>query len=113
MAETGATEVFVPEVQTLVRSGYAHEAIKGRRIDSPGQDSQELTFTIEHNLLTFVSMIAPSPDWFVGTNEVSMIQDGEWVDGFQIELAAYDAGTDSGSDFTSSDQDTQPRTTNN
>ena len=54
-------------------------------------------------------MLAPSPDWFVGVSDRSLLEDGGWVDELTIELEGYDAGTDSGSTFNSRDRDTVPR----
>ena len=54
-------------------------------------------------------MIAPSPDWFVGVHDLSLLVDGNWVDELVIDLEAYDAGTDSGATYTSANQRTSPQ----
>ena len=54
-------------------------------------------------------MVAPSPDWFLGVNSLSLLEEGSWVDSVVIELFAYDAGTDSGAIYTSPDEATDPR----
>lgn len=58
--------------------------------------------------VTLVSMIAPSPDWFVGVSGLSLYENGEWVSEKVAELYLYDAGTDSGINFTSADVVTTP-----
>merc|ERR1712176_824639 len=53
-------------------------------------------------------MIAPSPDWFVGFDTVSMCNQatGEWRDEFMLPVApVFDAGTDVGRSFESDDSD--------
>ena len=56
-----------------------------------------------------VSMIAPSPDWFVGVHGLLLVDaDGEWVDSLTIELLASDSGTDDGPNFTSPNDDSDP-----
>ena len=60
-------------------------------------------------LVTLVSMVAPSPDWFVGTSGVSLIENGYWVAENVVTLWPYDSGTDSGVSYTSPNQDTNPQ----
>jgi hypothetical protein len=60
-------------------------------------------------LVTLCSMIAPSPDWFVGVDSLSLIEDGKWVSNKVVILYGHDAGTDSGASYTSPDQITVPR----
>jgi hypothetical protein len=60
-------------------------------------------------LVTLVSMIAPSPDWFVGVDGLNMIENGQWVTNKTVSLYGRDAGTDSGSTFTAPDEVTSPR----
>jgi hypothetical protein len=63
----------------------------------------------DHPLVTLCSMVAPSPDWFVGVFGLSLIENGQWAKQVKIELYPYDAGTDSGVTFRSPDQVTVPR----
>ena len=64
----------------------------------------------EYPLVSFISMIAPSPDWFVGVHDYNLCNTttGEWVESRSRDLPPYDAGTDSGTHFTSEDVDTTP-----
>ncbi|MBT8262856.1 MAG: T9SS type A sorting domain-containing protein [Bacteroidia bacterium] len=60
-------------------------------------------------LLTLVSMIAPSPDWMIAVNSVELLDtNGDWKPSISIDLFPYDAGTDSGVDYTSPNLDTDP-----
>lgn len=59
-------------------------------------------------LVTVVSMLAPSPDWFVGVSGISLFEDGEFVESKTISLRVYDAGTDNGLTFGSANADTNP-----
>ncbi len=59
-------------------------------------------------LVTLVSMIAPSPDWFVGVDSLDLLVDGEWVDEIIVELLAYDSGTDDGPRYTSPNAESNP-----
>ncbi|MEM6997651.1 MAG: spondin domain-containing protein [Patescibacteria group bacterium] len=105
MAETGATEVLTRELES--RGLIKYET--GVRLD-PGE-TDEFTFEVNQqlSLLSFVSMLAPSPDWFVGLDSYELYdQDGGWVDTVEIDLVAYDAGADNGTRFLARDWDTIP-----
>ena len=66
-------------------------------------------FGRDHPLVTLVTMVAPSPDWFVGVSGLSLIVGGDWASELSVPLQAYDAGTDSGTSFLAPDEATQPR----
>jgi hypothetical protein len=53
-------------------------------------------------------MLAPSPDWFVGIHNYSLLFDGEFVDNASIDLVLYDSGSDSGVRYQSSNSATEP-----
>ena len=107
MAETGATNSLQNEIRNAVGPG---RAILGRAPgpDSPGFEALEFDVDADMSLITLVTMIAPSPDWFVGVSGFDLRPNDEWIDSVTIDLFGYDAGTDSGTDFTSADLDTNP-----
>ena len=112
MAELGSKSTLLAEVAAATPAGAAHFALSGGGIGtSPGRVS--LTFPQpmrrDHPLVTLVSMIAPSPDWFVGVAGLSLLEDGVWLRSKTVTLYGYDAGTDSGARFTSPDLVTVPR----
>lgn len=110
MAETGGKSALINEINTQIDSGHAKAVLSGGGISrSPGEVSITFEMTQQYPLVTLVSMIAPSPDWFVGVSGLSLIADGQWVDTLEVPLFAYDAGTDSGERYTSSNSDTQPK----
>ena len=109
MAELGATSTLVAEIQFAASSGNASAStIVGSGISSPGSTSVQFNVTREFPLLTLVTMVAPSPDWFAGVAGLPLLLGGRWRDNVVVTLIAYDAGTDSGSTFTSPDLDTNP-----
>lgn len=110
MAELGSTSPFDAEIQTAIAGGTAEGLIQGGGIPrSPGSTSIEFKIGPAHPLVTLVSMIAPSPDWFVGVHGMSLLEGGDWVAEKTVTLEPYDAGTDSGSTYESPDADTMPR----
>jgi hypothetical protein len=112
MAERGQQATLLSEIAPAITSGVAHLPLSGGGIGtSPG--SVSLTFPQAMNrdypLVTLVSMIAPSPDWFAGVDSLSLITNGNWVTNLVVTLHGYDAGTDGGPSYASPDQATVPR----
>ena len=102
MAETGSKSPLMDEIQQAIQMGWADGLISGGGIGfSPGSVSVEFEASAAHPLLSLVSMIAPSPDWFVGVHGVDLRPGGQWIDTLTLELASYDAGTDNGTTYTS------------
>ncbi|MEM7308404.1 MAG: spondin domain-containing protein [Planctomycetota bacterium] len=109
MAETGGTFALTNEINAQIGAGTAGEIITGAGIDSPDTTTSSFRLTDGHSQVTLVTMIAPSPDWFVGVHGLELFQNGSWVDQITVDLFAYDAGTDSGLSFTSGNQNTFPQ----
>jgi len=110
MAERGGTALLSQEIVAAVQAGTAERSVVGGGLGaSPGSVSVEFEVSQRFPLATFVSMVAPSPDWFVGVSGLSLFDNGAWVDERRIDLLPWDAGTDSGSTFTSPDRETVPR----
>jgi len=108
MAETGKTSAFDTEIQTAKSAGYSQGRIQASSIGSgSGSTSIEFSTSDTYPLLTLTSMIAPSPDWFVGVHSLAL-QDaqGQWIETQTINLELYDAGTDDGVQFNSANSDT-------
>lgn len=109
MAEWGSQTELLAEVQAAINAGQAETAIAGPGLGSvPGTVSTTIELTPEFPLVTLVSMIAPSPDWFIGVRNLDLRPGGIWAEEIVVELFAYDAGTDSGPSYTSPDQPTNP-----
>jgi hypothetical protein len=111
MAERGLTSTLAQEVSTAIAAGTAEHVLTGGNIAiSPGVVMTEFDISQSYPLVTLVSMIAPSPDWFVGVSAVPLFQDGSWLNERRVDLAAWDAGTDGGVTFLSPDLPLVPRT---
>jgi len=110
MAEQGNTSVLLSEVDAAIASGTAGHGVLGKPLGtSPGSVQMTVEVDDQFPLLTLVTMIAPSPDWFAGVHGLPLYADGTWVTKQVVDLLPYDAGTDSGVTFTSFDIATQPR----
>jgi len=110
MAELGATGPLHTEADTAIANGDADMRLsEGGVSNVPGSLTFNLEIDRDYPLVTLVSMLAPSPDWFVGVSGLNLLENGYWVGQKEIILYAYDAGTDSGLTYTSANQDTQAR----
>lgn len=110
MSETGSKTLLRSEIESAIPGGAAYSYLSGGGISpSPGSVSKTFAMNSAHPLVTLVSMIAPSPDWFVGVSGLELYEAGRWKGEVVVDLYPYDAGTDSGVDFKSSNEDTQPR----
>lgn len=111
MAETGSVSTLCREIQAEAAGGRSSPCLQGAEASFRSPGSVSFTFEVagERPLLTLVSMIAPSPDWFVGVHGVALKEDGGcWRERVELDLVGYDAGTDSGATFTASDADVTP-----
>jgi hypothetical protein len=107
MAETGGKSPLDSEIESLIDDGNACATISGGGVNpSPGEVTVTFTATLDCPVISVVTMIAPSPDWFVGVSGLSLLGDGAWIEQEIVELFPYDAGTDSGSSYTSPDEPT-------
>ena len=110
MAETGATQLLLAELEQAKQDGKVGAYVTGELINSPGTAQRTIEPTQTYRYITVVSMLAPSPDWFVAVTDFEMFASNEWIGGFSnYETAVYDAGTDSGTSFTAEDEPTEPR----
>ncbi len=109
MAETGSKTILTSEINGLIEQGLADQVISAGGINaSPGQVTTEFDVNKAFPYLTLVSMLAPSPDWFVGVSALNLMKNGEWQQHLEIPLFSYDSGTDDGSNYTSFNADTIP-----
>ena len=109
MAETGSKDPLTKEINDAISDGTAFKLLSGSGINpSPGSTSLTFKVSEEYPLVSLVTMIAPSPDWFVGVDSLSLFEEGAFVEEKEVLLYAYDAGTDSGTNYTSPDNPTIP-----
>ncbi|OHX67585.1 spondin domain-containing protein [Flammeovirga pacifica] len=110
MAETGGKTPLTNEINDIIEKGNANLLISESGL-STGSDN--IIFEIEVNknfpYLSLFSMIAPSPDWYVTINKFNLYDDEEWVESITIQPMHLDAGTDSGTTFTSPNTPTTPQ----
>lgn len=102
MAETGGTFALRQEILEQIDEGNAESIVQGAGVpNSPGEIEISFTATLEYPLISLTTMIAPSPDWFVGVDRFALLRSNHWIDREIVFLQPYDAGSDGGIDYTS------------
>ena len=110
IAETGNPTTFIAEADAAITAGTANSVVRGDGgFISPGEQTVTIEANSEFPQVTFLTMIAPSPDWFAGAHVESLLSGGSFVDTLTVDVMAYDAGTDDGNTYLSADDDTIPR----
>ncbi len=104
VAEVGNSKVLIEEL----KKGQRYKSVKNYKvtkgIDGEGVVSTEIKVSYRYPFISAISMIAPSPDWFVALNNFSVIKENKFLNKVMIPLYAYDAGTDKGRYFTSANE---------
>ena len=110
VAELGSTGQFLNEIDAAVASMTAAAAVTAGGTGSTGTSSFDLSLNRDMPLFTFASMVAPSPDWFVGLSAFSLLDhQGGWIkDTGHMNLAVWDAGTETGNQFSLNGTATNP-----
>jgi hypothetical protein len=109
MAERGQTSTLAQEIQAAITGGTAGAVFTGPgQFPSPGSSLVEFDISQSFPRLTLVSMIAPSPDWFVGVSALPLFENGAWITEISVDLDPWDAGTDGGATFEAPDLPLSP-----
>jgi len=114
VAEIGATGTLKNELKAAGDSVGSFAMASGGAF-YPSDNNQKWSITDNlmmdenHPLISSISMIAPSPDWFTGLNDFSPVQNGTWLSSFTVNTYPWDAGTESGDTYSLSNLATDPR----
>ena len=110
VAEQGNTATFESEIKANMNA----VAVIEKSLPSGGTPTATVDFTVTtaHPRVTLLTMIAPSPDWFVGVSGLSLLDaQGDWLASHSADLFPYDAGTEEGTGFSLSNAATSPQGT--
>ena len=110
MAETGGTSPLDNELKALIEEGKGYEHYIGSGLGSgSGEIEISVKVTEQYSSVTLATMVAPSPDWYIAVVDINLMENNSFVDQKTVEAHVYDAGTDSGSTFTSPNEATDPQ----
>ena len=83
--------------------GYAKQVITGSGVSSPGKLT-DIQVSVNHDnpLVSIVTMIAPSPDWFVGVYGENLCDEttGKFKNEASFDLGPWDSAQTTGSSLT-------------
>ena len=109
MAEVGGWTGLQGEVQNAGSSALSVLAGDTDSISPTTSKTLTATLTTEHPRITLVTMVAPSPDWFVGVSGLPLLDDqGRWLRSHEVNLYPWDAGTEDGGEFSLTNDATVP-----
>jgi hypothetical protein len=109
MAEKGRNSPLDQEVASAIAAGNAEFVLSGDALSgSPRSVSMEFQIGVNFPLVTLVTMVAPSPDWFVGVSGLSLLPNGQWAEEVVATLYAWDAGTDCGVTYAAENCESRP-----
>ena len=110
IAERGRVSIFRIELDEADDRSLIGTVFEGDEIETiPGEATLLFSATTEFPLVSFATMIAPSPDWITGVSSIALYDGNQWADRLELPLWAWDAGTDSGETYQARNQDTQPQ----
>jgi hypothetical protein len=109
MAENGRGGILRAEWDEAARKQRVGHPFSAEGVVSPGRRTAEFTAEADHPYMSFVTMLAPSPDWFTGVSALPLTNKGAWIDAAEAMLWVWDAGTDGGATYAAENDDTQPR----
>lgn len=104
VATNGRVSVLLAELEEMSRRKRIGSVVHADALKSGvGVVEMQIEMTPDHNRFSFVTMVAPSPDWITGVSGVTLNPQGGWVDTITLPLWVWDAGVDGGQSFTSQD----------
>ena len=110
VAEIGGTSTFESEVSNA--GADVKSPVRAGGVTATSTRTFPVEFSRTHPLLTLLSMIGPSPDWFVGVSGLSLLDGSDaWRSSHTVDLFPYDAGTEDGEEFSLSNLATSPQGT--
>ncbi|XP_020817387.1 INO80 complex subunit D [Drosophila serrata] len=74
-----------------------------------GRSEAKVFVDSNHSLVSLMTRIVPSPDWYIGVDSFELCVGGSWIDTVTVELDPLDAGTDNGFTFTAPNWPTAPQ----
>ena len=109
VAEVGNSTELIKEINSKIATGKASGSFIVTLPNIMGTGTAILNVSAKHALISFESMIAPTPDWFVGLESYNLIQNGNWVNDVTVNAVGYDAGTEEGDVFGYNNPPTSPQ----
>lgn len=109
VAEIGNTTAIRKEIDSILARSSAISFLLINAPPATGTTTSAIYCNSNYSRISFLSMIAPSPDWFIGLDGFNLFSSNKWISDTTINLYVYDAGTEDGDVFSSSNPATIPQ----
>jgi hypothetical protein len=108
--QTGGTGILTAELDTETRTILEYSVGSTLWLSNMQSQTIEVVVDSESPLISAITMIAPSPDFFSGFYDQSVLDEttDTWYDSFVIETYPWDAGTKSGQTYTANGSPEDP-----
>lgn len=113
IAETGSTSILRNELlaqqdENFILS-YDTTPMIPVAFDGASVSTGSLCADKDHPLVSSISMIAPSPDWFSGQYNLRLHDGANWYERIEMYVYPWDAGTEEGERYSLSNNPTTPQ----
>ena len=99
VAEIGNTVHMNTELDSILALNKALTKFSIAPPPVTGTVSTNFNFNTNYPCISFASMIAPSPDWFMGLHDLNLFEGNKWANDLTVQIMLYDAGTEDGDVF--------------
>ena len=97
------------EVDKMIKPGFVSNVYKTGAVSTPGgYTSTKIMVQNMYSMVSLITMIAPSPDWFVGVDSYDLCGMNGWKENVTIDLLPWDAGTENGQTYSLNNMATMP-----
>ena len=97
------------EVLMMRKPGFVSNVYKTGLVSTPdGYTSTKIMVQNMYSMVSLITMIAPSPDWFVGVDSYDLCGMNGWKEKVTMDLLPWDAGTENGQTYSLNNIATDP-----
>ena len=97
------------EVDKMIKPGFVSNVYETGAVSTPGgYTSTKIMVQNMYSMVSLITMIAPSPDWFVGVDSYDLCGMNGWKEKVMMDLLPWDAGTENGQTYRLDNTETNP-----
>jgi hypothetical protein len=110
VAETGSTFALSGEIDDRISAGTSGGLVRNPGLSGfPAEDAFVIQVDSGRPEVSLISMVAPTPDWFIGVSGLALRDESGWIADITVDLIPYDAGTEDGDAFSLNNSATNPQ----
>jgi Spondin_N len=109
VAEAGTVTSILSEVDSAIYNKKALSLIIFTPPAPAGSKRIAISCNNKFSMVSMASMVAPSPDWFIGLSGFNLYKNNQWIADTTVQLYVYDAGTEDGDVFGYNNPGTNPQ----